>query len=66
MDREEESVCCQEIPAFVAIKQESAKIEGITIPECMTDNPVFQNLFKLLGIKTFLESLLAAIWCQGI
>ena len=44
MDRKEESVCCQEIPACVTINQESAEIEGIAIPDCLTDNPVFQNL----------------------
>ena len=44
MDRKEESVCCQEIPACASINQESAEIEGIAIPECLTDNPVFQNL----------------------
>jgi hypothetical protein len=63
MDREEESVCCQEIPACVAINQESAEIEGIDIPECITDNTF---MFKLLGIATFLEYLPTAIWCKGI
>ena len=44
MDREEESVCCQEISACVAINQESAEFKEIATPECVTDNPVFQNL----------------------
>ena len=44
MDREEESVCCQEVPACVSINQESAEFEGIAIPECITDNPVFLNI----------------------
>ena len=44
MDRKEESVCCQVIPACVSINQESPEIEGIAIPECITDKPVFQNL----------------------
>jgi hypothetical protein len=42
MDREEESICCQEIPACVSINQEAAQIEEIPIPECITDKPAFQ------------------------
>ena len=45
MDREEESVCCQQIPACVSINQESAEFEGIAILECITDNPVFLNIY---------------------
>jgi hypothetical protein len=44
MDREEESICCQEIPACVSINQEAAQIEEIPVPECITDNPAFQYL----------------------
>ena len=44
MDREEESVCCKEIPACVSLNQESAEFDGTAIPECITDNPVFLNI----------------------
>jgi hypothetical protein len=44
MDREEESICCPEIPACVSINQEAAQIEEIPVPECITDNPAFKYL----------------------
>ncbi|XP_046855134.1 uncharacterized protein LOC124448167 [Xenia sp. Carnegie-2017] len=44
MDRHEECICCKEIAACRDINEESAEFEGIDVPECITDNPVFQNL----------------------
>ena len=42
MDREEESVCCQEVLACVSKNEEVAHVEQIAIPACITDNPGFQ------------------------
>jgi hypothetical protein len=44
MDREEESICYQEIQAYVSLNQEAAQIEEIPVPERITDNPAFQYL----------------------
>ena len=65
MDREEESVCCQEIPACVSINQESAEFEGTAIPECITDNCNTEYMFIFLGIATCLESISAAVCCKS-
>ena len=67
MDREEESVFWQEVPACVFINQESAEFEGIAIPECITDNPVFLNIclnFWVLELA-WMESISAAVWCKS-